>query len=254
MWRPFKVFFISLVDSFKENFGYHSASLTYQFLIVIGSIIMLTSFLSFYLPFFEPAKIYSFLRESLPSYAHTLLNDLISIYEKRSAGSLLSVILAYYFSVSFAKSLNTAFGYACGKKPVEKERLFIIFMPLLLILYVLILSLAVVLLTIRKLLLGGIYSRLGEVLNLLLIFVSIKMLYASYFKPKREVFIASAFVAFMFFFLNKVFSLVMVKLISLSPLYSVLGSPLLFLVWLYYSFYCLLVGAKLITALGMVQK
>ncbi|MFN7066086.1 MAG: YhjD/YihY/BrkB family envelope integrity protein, partial [Aquificaceae bacterium] len=145
-------------------------------------------------------------------------------------------------------------GYARGKKPVEREGLFIIFIPFLLMLYVLILSLAVALLTISKLFLGGIYSKLGDVLNPLLIFVSTKMLYASYFKPKKEVFIASAFVAFMFFFLNKIFSLVMVKLISLSPLYSVLGSPLLFLVWLYYSFYCLLVGAKLITALGIFQK
>ncbi|MFN3870458.1 MAG: ribonuclease BN, partial [Aquificaceae bacterium] len=61
MWRPFKALFLSFVDSFKENFSYHSASLTYQFLMVIGSIIMLTTFLSFYLPFFEPMKIYSFL-------------------------------------------------------------------------------------------------------------------------------------------------------------------------------------------------
>ncbi|MFN3871286.1 MAG: YhjD/YihY/BrkB family envelope integrity protein, partial [Aquificaceae bacterium] len=158
----------------------------------------------------------------------------------------------YYFSMSFARSLNTAFGFACGKKPVEREWLFITFMPLLLILYVFILSLALALLTVSKILLGGMYHRLTDVLNLLLLFLIIKMLYASYFKPRREVFIASAFVALMFFLLNKVFSLIVAKLVSLSPIYSVLGSPLLFLVWLYYSFYCLLVGARLITTLDKV--
>ncbi len=162
------------------------------------------------------------------------------------------MVLAYYFSLSFTKSLNTAFGFVYGKKPVEREVFFWTVMPLMMVFYTLLLSVAIVLLTVSKALLGGIYYRIAELFNLFIIFLVLTMLYSLYFKLKRATLIASGLVALMLFFLNKAFSLIVVKMVSLSPLYSIIGSPLLLLMWLYYSFFCLLVGVRIIARLDQL--
>lgn len=250
MWKYFRTFFLSLVDAVKGDVGYHSASLTYQFLTVIGSIIIVLAFISMYFPFLDPMRVYQYLKGIIPSYAEGILNKILPAYEKKATGSLLSFALAYYFSLSFAKTLNTAFGFVYGKRPVERELFFWTIMPLMIILYAMLLSVTVVLLTISKALLGGIYYRMAEAFNLFIIFLVLIMLYSLYFKPKRATFFASAFVAAMLLLLNKAFSLIVVKMVSLSPLYSIIGSPLLLLVWLYYSFSCLLVGVRVIARLN----
>lgn len=135
-------------------------------------------------------------------------------------------------------------------KSFAKNFFFWTIMPLMIILYAMLLSVTVVLLTISKALLGGIYYRMAEAFNLFIIFLVLIMLYSLYFKPKRATFFASAFVAAMLLLLNKAFSLIVVKMVSLSPLYSIIGSPLLLLVWLYYSFSCLLVGVRVIARLN----
>ncbi len=241
-----KAIFSSLLDSFRENFGYHSASLTYQFLMVMGSLVLLLTFISLYLPLFDPWRVYEYTKDALPSYASPLLDKLISVYEKRGSGSLLSLALAYYFSLSFAKSLNLAFGFVAQKRPIEREIFIWIALPFLLIFYGIVLSIAIALFIVSKGLLGFLGNRLVYIFNLLLIFLVVSLLYSSYFRPKRETFIASVFTSFLLFLLNKLFSLVLLKLVNLNPLYTVIGSPLLLLVWLYYSFYCLLIGARLI--------
>lgn len=245
-----KALFSSILDSFRENFGYHSASLTYQFLMVMGSIILLLAFISLYLPFFDPWRVYEYTKNALPSYATSLLDKMVTVYEKRASGSLLSLALAYYFSLSFTKSLNLAFGFVSQRKPIEREVFIWIALPFLLILYGVVLSLAIVLLTLSKNFLGFLGNMFVDLFNLLLLFLVISMLYSSYFKPKRKTLIASAFTSLLLFLLNKLFSLVLVKMISLNPLYTIIGSPLLLLVWLYYSFYLLLIGARLIAKLS----
>jgi len=252
MWKYFKALFLSLIDALKGEVGYHSASLTYQFLTVIGSLVILLAFLSMYLPFLDPMKVYQYLQGLIPSYAEDILNKILPAYEKKATGSILSLVLAYYFSLSFAKSLNTAFGFVYGKKPVEREVFFWTVMPLMMVFYTLLLSVAIVLLTVSKALLGGIYYRIAELFNLFIIFLVLTMLYSLYFKLKRATLIASGLVALMLFFLNKAFSLIVIKMVSLSPLYSIIGSPLLLLMWLYYSFFCLLVGVRIIARLDQL--
>lgn len=234
---------LSFVDAFRENLGYHSASLTYQFLTVVGSVIMLLGFVSMYLPFLEPSRVYEYVKDYLPSHAELIFDKLLPVYEKRASGSLLSVALAYYFALSFAKTLNFSFSMVYKKKPLESELAFWVFMPLVLILYATALSFGLALLAIAKSFLEGIYQRLTELANFLLLLLLVSMLYSLYFRPRGYTFLASAFASLLLFILNKVFSIVVIKLISASPLYSVIGSPLLFLVWLYYSFFCLLLGA-----------
>ncbi len=249
MRRYIRALLLSLVDAFRENLGYHSASLTYQFLTVIGSVVMLLGFVSMYLPFLEPARVYEYVKGLIPSHAELVLDKILPVYEKRASGSLLSVVLAYYFSLSFARALNVSFGFAYGRRPLENEFFFWVLMPLLLILYTTALSIGVALLAIAKSFLGGLYQRLTEVLNFLLLFFIVGMLYSSYFRPRRPILFASAFTALLLLILNKLFALMVVKLLTLSPLYSVIGSPLLFLVWLYYSFFCLLLGVCFIKRL-----
>ncbi|MCS7171003.1 MAG: YihY/virulence factor BrkB family protein [Aquificaceae bacterium] len=242
MHKKLRVLLLTFVDIFRENIGYHSASLTYQFLTLMGSILIFLGFLSLYMPFLEPAKVYEHLRNSLPYYADTVIAKLLPLYEKKAVGSAFSLLLAYYFSVSFAKSINTAFGYVYRRKPIEGEAFFWTLIPLLLLIYAMVLSFAVTLLTLSKSLLGSLYQRLAEFLNISLVLLIISMVYASYFRIRKTVFASSILVALMVFMLNKLFSLLLVKLVSASPLYSLFGTPLLFLVWLYYSFFCLLLG------------
>ncbi|MFN4013489.1 MAG: YhjD/YihY/BrkB family envelope integrity protein [Aquificaceae bacterium] len=249
MGKYFRAFLLSLLDLLKGDVAYHSASLTYQFLTVIGSIIMVLAFISMYLPFLDPIKIYQHLQEIVPSYAEDILNKILPAYKKRAHGSVISFAIAYYFSLSFAKALNTAFGFMYGKKPVESEIFFWTIMPLVIILYAILLSFAVVLIAISKALLGGVYYRIAEASNLFVLFLTLAMLYSLYFKLKKATLFASALVALMLLLLNKAFSLIVVKMISLSPLYSIVGSPLLLLLWLYYSFSCLLVGVRMIARL-----
>ncbi len=242
MRKYFRALLFALVDAFRENLGYHSASLTYQFLTVIGSVIMLLGFLSMYMPFLEPMSVYEYVKGLLPSHAKLVFDKLLPVYEKRASGSLISVALAYYFSLSFAKALNVSFGFVYGQKPLKSEIFFWVFMPLLLIAYTTALSIGVALLAITKSFLGALYQRLTEFLNFLLLLSIVSMLYVSYFRPQKPIFFASAFTTLLLTILNKLFALIIVKLISASPLYSVIGSPLLFLLWLYYSFFCLLLG------------
>lgn len=249
MNRHLKAIFLSFLDMFTEDLGYHSASLTYQFLTVIGSVIMLIGFASMYLPFLEPEKLFPLLKELIPSHADAFVDRVLPVYEKRGAGSILSLIAAYYFAFSFARSLNNAFSFVYGRKPMEVSFLFWALMPLLLILYSTALSLTMTLLTLTKSFLGSFYQRLTELLNLLTLFLILLMLYTPYFRLRMATLFASALVSLMLLSLNKIFSLIMVKMLSTSPLYSVIGSPLIFLVWLYYSFFCLLYGVRFMSRL-----
>ncbi|MEN3029001.1 MAG: YhjD/YihY/BrkB family envelope integrity protein [Aquificaceae bacterium] len=242
MPKHLKLLFLSLLDAFREKVGYHSASLTYQFLAFMGSVLMLLGFVSLYLPFLKPERVYKHLSNAIPSYADLMIAKLLPLYEKKAFGSLLSLALSYYFSVSFARSLNTAFGYLYRRKPVEGELFFWTLMPLLLLLYASVLSFTVTLLTLSRSLLGPFYQRLTEFLNFFLLFLIVFMIYASYFRPRRKVLTASAFVSLILLLLNKLFSILVAELVSTSPLYSLMGTPLTFLLWLYYSFFCLLLG------------
>ncbi|MEN3028816.1 MAG: YhjD/YihY/BrkB family envelope integrity protein [Aquificaceae bacterium] len=248
MRKYLKPLLLSVGDIFKKDIGYHSASLTYQFLTVVGSIFMLLGFISLYMPFLEPVRVYERVRDFLPSYADTVLSKLIPLYRKRAVGSMLSLLLAYYFSVSFARTLNTAFGYVYGEKPVRREVFFWTLVPLLLVLYLSVLSLTVVLFTLGKSFMGPL-SGSKELLNFLLLCLTLVILYSSYFGIRSSVLMVSAVGALLLMLLNKVFSLLVVKLLGASPLYSLLGTPLLFLVWLYYSFLCILAGVCLLRRL-----
>jgi len=86
MWKYFRTFFLSLVDAVKGDVGYHSASLTYQFLTVIGSIIIVLAFISMYFPFLDPMRVYQYLQGIIPSYAEGILNKILPAYEKKPLG------------------------------------------------------------------------------------------------------------------------------------------------------------------------
>lgn len=249
MRKLFRAFFFSLLDAFRENLGYHSASLTYQFLTVMSSVFVLLGFASLYLPFLDPIKVYEHVKNLFPSQAEAVLEKLLSVYEKRTSGSLISLFLAYYFSLSFARTLNTSFGFVYGSQPLKGGMLFWLSIPLLLVVYSTILSFAVTVLTLSRTLLGVFYQRLAEALNLLFLLLSVGMLYSFYFQARKHVFLSAVFTALLLFLLNKTFSSLVAWLISTSPLYGVMGSPLLFLVWLYYSFFFLLLGVRFIKRL-----
>ncbi len=62
------------------------------------------------------------------------------------------------------------------------------------------------------------------------------------------------FVSISFFFLNKIFTLFVVKIILLNPLYGLMGSVLLFLIWLNLSFTVLLAGVKYVQLIEKEEK
>lgn len=210
---------------------------------------MLIGFASLYFPFLDPHSLYEHIRSLFPTQAELIFKKLLFAYERRTSGSILSLLIAYYFSLSFARNLNTSFGFVYGSQPLKGGVLLWLSAPLVLLVYSAVLSLAVTVLTVGKTLLGAFYQRLAEGLNFLLLFLSVGMLYSFYFHLRRHVLLSSALVALLLFLLNKTFSSVVLWLVSTSPLYGAIGSPLLLLVWLYYSFLLLLLGVRFIKRL-----
>ena len=97
----------ALIFSFKEiitgNLGHYSSAMTYRFLMVFSSLIVLLGFLSSFLPFLSPDRVFELINQILPKYASSVFEKLQSVYKHRNLGTILSVLISYFFVVSYAK-------------------------------------------------------------------------------------------------------------------------------------------------------
>lgn len=248
-----KAGFLTFYDSFRLGFSYHSASLTYSFLMVFSSFLMLVGFLASYLPFVNEKDLLNYLSTLAIPYGEKLTAKILDVYRHRTAGYLLSVCLSYLFSVSFAKVLSKALSYAYGSQNERKELTFWLAVPLLLLFYTVLTPSLLFLMSISKLYLSSFYVYITTLLNWLYLLLSLTLLYRL-FLPERlglvYLLCGGLFASLLLFFLNKLFSMFILKLLLSNPLYAVLGSFLSFLIWVNFSFYCILLGGRFVRLLN----
>ncbi|ADC89157.1 ribonuclease BN [Thermocrinis albus DSM 14484] len=240
----------------KGEFGYHASALTYRFFMVIGSLLILTGILISYTPLAN-YEVYTYLARLIPEKAGEVMMRLETLYRHRGTGSFISVLLAYYFAADLAGSMRTAFGYATGIKPKGRYISLFLITPLYLLLLSLFLSLLALFPAVMKLFLPWAPQLVLWPVKFMIL---TGMIYVTYYiflpvsvKP-QHLLKASLFSAVLITVLNYLFTVVIIKLVHANPLYAVMGSVLVFMVWMEKVFVILLTGARLALAYQKVQN
>ncbi|MFN3813044.1 MAG: YhjD/YihY/BrkB family envelope integrity protein [Aquificaceae bacterium] len=252
-----KLGFKALYLSVYEGYTYHAASLTYSFLMILGSLALFSNFIASFLPFFDFDRLASYFSRFFPQQAEGMMVKIFEIYRHRVSGSIISILIAYFFSVGFSKSLHRAFLYILSQTYKEKEYIFWIKTPVFIIAYTLFLPFISLFMSVIKYHLVGFFSYMFYVVNLLSIWLVVFLVYYLFLPigySMLYLFQGALFVSISSFFLNKIFTLFVVKIILLNPLYGLMGSVLLFLIWSNLSFTVLLAGAKYIQLIEKEKK
>lgn len=178
-----------------------------------------------------------------PRYGEVLINKLLKIYKHREIGSVFSFFISYFFLVSYAKAFAKAISRVLKEDIKLKETLLWAFIPVYLLgfsFFILVSSATL------SLLQSFIPKSLSFALSLSKPLLFLPLIYLMYWfflkntlKPLRILETSVLFLVFLMLS-NFVFSKFFIKLISLNPLYAVLGSLLSFLVWLELTFSFLL--------------
>jgi membrane protein len=250
--RIFKIVryvFYTFYTSITEGYAYHASALTYSFTMVLGSLLLFSSFFASFLPFFDFNKLINYTALLFPKQTEKVIFEIMKFYSHRTSGSVFSLILAYFFSVSFSKDLHKAFLYTLSEEQSEKEWAFWIKTPLVVIAYTLVISLFFIVSSLLKAYLGNHAVYLFYLINFFAIFSLTVIIYAL-FLPKKytftDVYPGAFFTSTCLLALNKVFSIFVVKFVKLNPLYGFMGSVLMFFIWINLSFTLILAGAKFI--------
>ncbi|WP_448587677.1 hypothetical protein [Thermocrinis sp.] len=240
---------LALILSIKEIFfgeiGYYSSAMTYKFLMVLGSLFVLVGFLSSFLPFFYAEKVFQLINQLPASHGSKVFEKLQGIYAHRKVGSLIFVLMSYFFTISYTKVIAKSVSFIL-KEPLKlRETFFWIFVPI----YILFFSFTILL---GSSLISLLYTLapkgISIAVNLLKPILFLPLVYFTYWfflrglmKPSH-VLEASLYFLIALSLINLVFAKFLVKLMELNPLYTILGSVLLFLVWLELVFSFLLGG------------
>jgi len=128
-----------LISSIKEvmmgDLGYYSSAMTYKFLMVLSSLFILLGFLTSFLPFLNPDRMFELISQMLPKYGAVMFKKLKSLYKHRGVGSLLSVALSYFFVVSYAKMFAKSLSFIFGTRIEFREFFLWIFIPIYLLFF-----------------------------------------------------------------------------------------------------------------------
>ena len=232
--RAFALIF-SLKKIITGNLGHYSSAMTYRFLMVFSSLIVLLGFLSSFLPFLSPDRVFELINQILPKYASSVFEKLQSVYKHRNLGTILSVLISYFFVVSYAKMFAKLLSDIVETQIKLREVFLWVFIPI----YLLFFSISIL---VGSAFLSFIQAFLPEWLSVLLFIVKIVIflpivyfLYWFFLKDLiKPLYILEASVYFLLALniINFLFYKFVVKLVSLNPLYGLLGSLLLFLIWL----------------------
>jgi len=240
-----KSLLLSFYRSLVEGYAYHSSALTYSFTMVLGSLFVFMSFLLYYIPFVDFNLLWKKLFEFMPSYAERVIEKILEAYRHKTTGSLISIALAYYFSVSFVKTFDKSLSYVCSRKRKLGEIAYWIAVPFFVVFVAVALTGLFLFLALSKVLLKSFYAyALGTTLYLFAFFTLTLVYRFMLYKSWTSVMLSGAVFSFLFLLFNKAFSFVVLKVLLANPLYAVMGSLLAFFVWLNLSFYIVLVGAK----------
>ncbi len=230
----------------KGDFSYHAGALTYNFIVVIGSIFSILSILASYTPFFSYDRIVSIAVQLFPQHTNEVILAISSFYQGKATFSLLSFLLAYFFSVNFIKNLYKAFSYVKCDIKQRSEISFWVFLPTLTFIFSL---LTIAIITTHALLKFFIvkipFSFIASFLFLLIVLFTVYKYFIN--ASIAKTLYVSLLISIFLYFFNKLFVSLIVKFVTLNPIYGLVGSFLIFLVWLYLSFQVVLAGAKIFT-------
>jgi membrane protein len=235
--------FYSLKEIFLGDVSLYASALTLRFLMVISSLLLFLGFLASFFPFLSQEKIMQIVSQLTPRYGEVLINKLLKIYKHREIGSVFSFFISYFFLVSYARVFAKAISHVLKEDIKLKETLLWVFIPVYLLgfsFFILVGSATLSLLQSfipKSLSFALILSK--PLLFLPLIYLMYWFFLRNTLKPLRILETSVLFLVFLTL-LNFVFGNFFIKLISLNPLYAVLGSLLSFLVWLELTFSFLL--------------
>jgi membrane protein len=235
--------FYSLREIFLGDVSLYASALTLKFLMLISSLLLFLGFLASFFPFLSQEKIMQVVSQLTPRYGEVLINKLLKIYKHREIGSAFSFFISYFFLVNYAKTFAKAISHVLREDIKLKETILWIFIPVYLLgfsFFILVGS------AILSLLQSFIPKSLSFALILSKPLLFLPLIYLMYWfflrnilKPMRILETSVLFLVLLTL-LNFVFGKFFIKLISLNPLYAVLGSLLSFLVWLELTFSFLL--------------
>lgn len=230
----------------RGEFSYHAGALTYNFVVVIGSLISMFSVLAFYTPFLSYERILSLAVQIFPQHTNEIIIAISKSYEGKATFSMVSFVLAYFFSVNFIKNLYKAFVYVNCNVKKKNELSFWIFLPILTFVFSLLSIVVIVLNAFLKFFMLKIPFTF--LINLVLLLTILFAVYKYFIVASvAKTIYVSLLMSIILYFFNKLFFSLLLRFIILNPLYGLVGSFLIFLVWLYLSFQVILAGAKIFT-------
>ena len=247
--RLVKDLILSVRDSISGNYLYHSASLTYSFLLAIAPLFIVLISLASYLPVIDIEQIEFFLLQTFPEYTHKVISEILEVRSRARETSLIAFLSSYFFSVNFLKNLNYAVR-SVTEDLLGFQRTFIIWIvfPLLLIGGSILLSVAFAITVYIKVFFPAFITTVIDLFYFLPGTVLLTLFYMSLYKRRRLLFIT--FVSFMVSLSVSLFQLGFTWYLSSlyrgNVLYGSLTSIVVFLLWVNASFYILLLGSRLI--------
>ena len=248
--EPLKAVFLSLTDTIKNNYTYHSGALTYHFMLSIAPLTVVLIHLLSFLPFFGIDKIELLLDRFFPQYTSQVIHEIIRLQHKGFQGSFLALGVSYVFSVGFLKNMSRAFSYVSGNILGGRNELFYWFlMPILMLVFIIILSAFFLLSVYLKVVLPRPLSVISELSYILPGTAILFFLYLSFLKKRvslKTILITSLFVSMLMFFLQMLFTWYLAKVFKGSLLYGSLSTAVAFLLWINLIFLSMLSGARLI--------
>ncbi len=243
-----KVFLLTLWDTIRKNYFYHSSSLSFSFFLSLAPLsFILISFIDF-IPNFDLNRFEIIIKQIFPSYATDIIGEILEVKDRRIKASLLAFLISYVFSVGFIRNTAKALSYVSEDFLGErKEWFYWILMPVFLIGGLGIISLSFML---------SIYIKLAfplklhvEIVYTLPGAVLFFFLYLSFLKRKvsfLKLFGVSFFLSLTLFLIQIVFSWYITHLFRGNLFYGSLSAVVVFLLWINTVFTVLLIGARLI--------
>jgi len=269
MVKYLRAFFRAFVDLFSERIFYRSASISYFALILLLPLFTIIVLVFSYLPL-DSATVVSLFEHYFPGQSTRYLKVVEQIAYRRWAGGLgvVSVIASFVFASNFFVVVSNSLSdvLEVGRRKFKHQILsqivsVPIFLLMIIIVYVLSLSLSVIKQFVKHLSLFGDlgwkmykYLFISQLLDFLGIFLFVFYAYL-FLLPKskkrvKQILVVSIVVALLFVISKKIFTIVLMYLVRINPIYGTFGGVLSFLLWIYVSSAVILFGGRMLYYLG----
>lgn len=262
------------------NISYHSASLTFYFLMSVISIFTLIVFITSKLIMLNIGEVYYLLSQFFPQITESFVQTVFLISKQSTNANILLIFMAIYFSKDFFLALAKAFQYITDRKSKNRLNLYIMifFLPVIILLitfiYLLKLFLKIfieyfaTLVYHLKLLFGdkidSIYHFLLNIQNLMILnnifefLILFLFVFSGYYLlldfGKKNTAYVSLFITIIILLIKITFGALVKYFFSKSPLFTVMGSVFMVILWFKIVFDIMLIGGRFLYYLDKLDK